>query len=257
MYYNKKKYKYKKQKTRQLFDPASKNPYPNYYQQKGRVIRSSPLHIYQAPTIQPTLKTYEGWYQQLLKMNYPNVGPNREPFFKPFVVNRQLDLEYVTQETLVFDQQFINNHDFPGVPDLPTGWHYNIELQAISYRRNPVTDNSLFKLVLNSALLDESSQNFEIIKKTSNQWTQQIWGTFQIIPISSNLAGSYQLVIGSSIPNEQYVELITNDENISDNGYYPFIANYDPTSVLVLYRENTNTMHGILYFSYLFQAIKD
>lgn len=68
---------YRKKKINQKFSPAAyKNNIPTFYQQKGRILQTSPLKLYQVPRQIPNSKTLEKMYNLLLKVKYPGVGPD-------------------------------------------------------------------------------------------------------------------------------------------------------------------------------------
>lgn len=68
---------YHKKKINQKFSPAAyKNNPPTYYQQKGRIIQTSPLNLYQVPRQIPNSQTLQKMYNALVKARYPGVGPS-------------------------------------------------------------------------------------------------------------------------------------------------------------------------------------
>lgn len=75
------RYRYKsrqynrKKKINQKFSPAAyKNNVPTYYQQKGRIIQTSPRIMYEYPTEVVTKKKLDQMYDALFKAHYPGVG---------------------------------------------------------------------------------------------------------------------------------------------------------------------------------------
>ena len=200
----------RKKRINKKFSPAAyKNNVPTYFQQKGRIIQTSPLRLYQIPRQLPNMKTFDNMYNILLKAKYPNVGPVDPPTpapqvpLQPYIVSFRASSSYLytltdhqlTPTNLV---DLVNNSG--QLTELPDGWDYQFDLFTLEFRHEITPDSSntdLFHIDLTHPIFVDNPYPIVLKTLTTNAGSfglHLVWLS-SLIPVSSNQAkitrGSY------------------------------------------------------------------
>lgn len=238
-YYPRKSRSYnRKKRINRKFSPALyKHDIPTFFQQKGRIIQTSPLRLNPIPTQLPNSKTLQNMYNVLLKAKYPNVGPVDPPPAPP-----PLQSYVVSFNKSFYDMYYLANHQLSysylstfvtsnaDLTPLPVGWDYQFDLYNIQFRINiapNTTNDTQFHIDLVNPLLTDPNP-YQIVLKTLNtsggtNGLSVAWIT-SFIPVTENQAKLTRASFTSSNVTVQQQTVSTNDNVISDNGWYPIIS---------------------------------
>lgn len=230
---------YKKKNINRKFSPAAyKNNIPTYYQQKGRIIQTSPLHLYSVPRQLPNSETLKNMYDTLLKVNYPNVGPNPTPQMplQPYLVSFALtaaEINTFTEDGKLTPTKFQSLVSISTeLSNLPEGWGYKFELYTIEFRQrigSGLVESNQYHIDLTHPIFVDNPYSIVIktVSTTGSNNTNIIMMT-SLIPVQpyevklSRLAFTTQ---GYTITNPT---LTSDDADINDNGWYPILSNSYP-----------------------------
>lgn len=230
---------YKKKNINRKFSPAVyKNNIPTYYQQKGRIIQTSPLHLYSVPRQLPSSETLKEMYETLIKVNYPNVGPQPtpppslplQPYVSQFSLNSQqcyaLENHKITPLMLEYLVETYGN-----LTPLPEGWAYRFELFTISMsHRIPQNSTSIaqYHIDLCNPILSNMNNPVQIVIKsvTTSGGTTGVSAAWlcSFIPIEENYGRIPRCTYSTGSITVSNLTLATNDSEVNDNGWYPIIS---------------------------------
>lgn len=223
-YYKRRSLKYYRNN---LFAPSLKKaPLPNYYQMKGRIIQQSPAYIKNSDTQLMTQDKLQELYNTLVKFKYPML-----PAFDPsgylfYYVTEPYQLNTLGEEfdfDMTFFQTLVGSLEKPAPP---SGYHYSFDVISILFRTTGYesqVDASRFNFNWETDLL--TSRQLAIITKTLNSSELAAYtAILQAIPYQSEKCYVSRIAFTNSTMTLTNSLQNTTDENINDDGYYPFVT---------------------------------
>lgn len=242
-YHRRNKSYYRKKRINRKFSPALyKHDIPTFFQQKGRILQTTPLRMYPIPTQLPNTKTLENMYNTLLKAKYPNVGPQPSPEPDPPLQSYVVSFNKSFNDLYSLENNRLTNSYFPTLvtssaelTPLPAGWDYRFDLYNIQFRQGIAPNYSSetqFHIDLVSPILSDSNPYQFVIKSVTTSGGSSglslAWVT-TFIPVSANQAKLTRCTYTTSSFNVQQQTVSTTDNNITDNGWYPLLStDFDP-----------------------------
>ena len=240
--YSKTKYrKYQRSKS-QVFNGNSKNKLntPTYYQQKGRAIQPNISQLYNPPMAMPNSQYLQQMYNTLVQYKYP--FPKTIPNIEPFFINVQVKIEdmfplysvgnyiFTKDDLQLIGDQFLQTN-FSAIANLYS-WTFALMMIQFNHDDYPsiYIDTGLQYYIQWRTNLLQNSPYQIFLKTVSNA----IPNEFHPAPISvrpNGVSSETGTVIARvervSITSGSYTvsanNVITNDDDISDNGLYSFI----------------------------------
>lgn len=246
--YKSRQYYHKKNINRKFAPAAYKSNPPTYYQQKGRIIQSSPLHLYSIPRQLPNSETLKKMYNTLLKINYPNVGPNSTPQvpLQPYLASFTLTAAQLSDlpdgklnptnfSTLVRNTTELTN--------LPSGWEYKFELFTIEFRQriaSGLVESSQYHIDLVHPIFVANPYSIVLktVSTTGSGSTNSIVCLTSLIPVDANQVKVTRLAYTTSGYSVTSPTIASNDPVINDNGWYPILS--------TAYSDNQNYLQFVL-----------
>jgi len=238
--YRSRQYYHKRNINRKFSPAAYKNNPPTYYQQKGRIIQTSPLNLYQVPRQLPNSQTLDKMYNTLVKAKYPGLNPQPTPTppqppipLQPYIVQISTNLSsiYDIEDKKMTPFRLYELVTASGqLTDLPAGWDYRFDLFNIIFNQvyNPNTSNtSQFHLDLTHPLFtDNTPYQFVIKSVTTSASTSSFSVSWvcSLIPNGANSAKITRAAYTSASITITTPTIATNDSIVSDNGWYPILS---------------------------------
>ena len=230
---------YRKKRINRKFSPALyKHDIPTYFQQKGRIIQTTPLRMHPIPTQLPNTKTLENMYNTLLKAKYPNVGPVEPPppdpplqsYVSSFTISAT-QLYNLTDHRLTPNDLTQLTTTYGDLTTLPEGWDYQFDLYTITFRETIIpheTDATQFHIDLVHPILTDPNPYQFVIKtlNTSSDGGLYVTWMTSFIPLNSDLAKITRASFTLQGVTVQNPSVATNDNDITDNGWYPLVSTY-------------------------------
>lgn len=257
---------YKKKRINRKFSPALyKSPIPDYFQQKGRIIQTSPARIPIVPRYLPNGETLDKMYNTLIQANYPGVIPSAQynGYYFTYYQTNIKDIFTFSSPTVVtsdvIDSKWLNDYvtNYVQRPPLPEGYEIHADIFALNFDFTQGTDESLYSLIWHSPI--KSSDTTLISKAQSSTLAYDYNNMFVLLSPRSTNQIFYNQISFSSASISQSISSGYTDQNIStDNQYYPFVTSDDPalTSYLRVIRQSgsadpTGTICFLIVYRYI------
>lgn len=166
-YYRKSKQYYRKKRINKKFSPSLyKHQVPTYFQQKGRIIQTTPLNIHPIPQSLPNSKTLEKMYNTLIKAKYPGVTPSPSIQYHGWYFNL---LPASIPELFSFPSESATTSDYinstwlstyvenlQSRPPLPEGYEIEAHVMGISFDFPANTSTAQYHLYWTSPLFQNA-----------------------------------------------------------------------------------------------------
>lgn len=262
---------YRKKKINQKFSPAAyKNNIPTFYQQKGRILQTSPLKLYQVPRQIPNSKTLEQMYQILLKAKYPNVGPSQSFEYDGSFYNIYSDtLRNVFRfsgddatSSIKIDSQWLSNYieNLPGKPPLPDGYKWDARILGFNIDYPVAFDYAQWHIDYNNPIISQPIQL--VIKSNTATTSAPVYNySTMLFPTSDSNLSYTQIYFTSSGMNRRYQTISTNVTINPELEIYPMIdTDNDENYFIDCTRDLTQTqiqLQGNITFYIIYRYIED
>lgn len=257
---------YKKKRINRKFSPALyKHSIPTYYQQKGRILQTTPYRMPIVPYSLPDYKTLDKMYQTLVKANYPGLSPSVQYngyYFTSYSGSIADVFTFPSPSVMtsdVIDSQWLNNYvtNYIERPPLPDGYTIEAHIFSLNYDFPDGTFDSQWYLTYHSSIF---SQDINLIEKsTSSTLSVPYYNIHNILsPVKSDLLRYTSVTFASTSIAMNFASSYTTSSVDVNTEYYPFIATTDPplTDYLRVIRSTAGTVpFGNITFLIIFKYV--
>lgn len=260
---------YKKKRINRKFSPALyKAPIPSYFQQKGRIIQTSPARIPIVPRFLPNRETLDDMYNTLIQANYPNVGPSSSFQYDGWyyhIFSAPLSEIFTFPSSTPYTSYPVNTQwlkqyldSLVERPPLPEGFDIEGNIMQLHYSIPAGSSTSRFTLTYNTDLYADPI--YLISKSTDSTFTDPTYNNLLYLQNDTSDDVIYaKLEFG---PDSAYIyqDQFTPNSSISiDDSYLPFISTSDNNNrkQLVATRSNTSDIpYGNISFLIVYKYIE-